>query len=83
MCIRVSIKVLGVFARLALRDNKTAYLKDLALTWRYVISIAKQYPQMQPFVIWCESDLLPLVEQQSWYRSATSTEIACGGGETT
>jgi aminoglycoside/choline kinase family phosphotransferase len=76
------IKVLGVFARLALRDNKTAYLKDLALTWRYVISIAKQYPQMQSFVIWCESDLLPLVEQQSWYRPASTNKIACGAGET-
>lgn len=76
------IKVLGVFARLALRDNKSAYLKDLALTWRYVISIAKQYPQMQPFVIWCESDLLPLVEQQSWYRPASSNLMPCGAGET-
>ena len=76
------IKVLGVFARLALRDNKSAYLKDLALTWRYVISIAKKYPQMQPFVIWCESDLLPLVEQQSWYRPASSNVMSCGAGET-
>ena len=76
------IKVLGVFARLALRDNKSAYLKDLALTWRYVISIAKQYPQMQLFVIWCESDLLPLVEQQSWYRPASFNVMPCGAGET-
>jgi aminoglycoside/choline kinase family phosphotransferase len=76
------IKVLGVFARLALRDNKSAYLKDLALTWHYIISIAKQYPQMQTFVVWCESDLLPLVEKQSWYRPALSNKIAGGAGET-
>jgi aminoglycoside/choline kinase family phosphotransferase len=77
------IKVLGVFARLSIRDHKSGYLNDLALTWRYVISVAKQYPQMQPFVLWCESDLLPLVEKQQWYRAAdpsnaTSNEVING-----
>jgi aminoglycoside/choline kinase family phosphotransferase len=62
------IKVLGVFARLAIRDNKSNYLKDLALTWRYVVSIAEHYPEMRAFSQWCESELLPLVKQQSWYR---------------
>jgi aminoglycoside/choline kinase family phosphotransferase len=75
------IKVLGVFARLALRDNKSAYLKDLALTWRYVMTVAKCYPQMQPFAIWCESDLLPRLEKQSWYRSTPVNKIPCEAGE--
>lgn len=66
------IKVLGVFSRLSLRDNKSGYLKDLSLTWHYVLSVAKQYPQMQPFVLWCEGELLPLIEKQSWYRADAS-----------
>lgn len=61
------IKVLGIFARLALRDNKSGYLKDLTLTWRYMMSVAQQYPEMKSFVTWCESQLLPLIEQQEWY----------------
>ena len=76
------IKILGVFARLALRDDKSAYLNDLELTWRHIISTAKCYPQMQPFVSWCESDLLPLIKQQSWYRSAPFDEVSCGAGKT-
>ncbi len=68
------IKVLGIFARLALRDNKLNYLKDLALTWRYMVSVAKQYPQMGAFVTWCEAQLVPLMEQQEWYQASNLAE---------
>ncbi len=61
------IKVLGIFARLYLRDQKNRYLQDLPLVWEYTQSVAKQYPDMQPFAQWCETVLQPLVEQQDWY----------------
>jgi aminoglycoside/choline kinase family phosphotransferase len=41
------IKVLGIFARLALRDGKDGYLDDIPLTLRYVQQTAKKYPQTQ------------------------------------
>jgi aminoglycoside/choline kinase family phosphotransferase len=62
------IKVLGIFARLCLRDDKTGYLQDLPLVIRYTLEVAEQYPELQPFADWFKQTLLPLAEQQSWYR---------------
>lgn len=62
------IKVLGIFARLYLRDGKARYLDDLPLVIRYVLDVARQHPQTQAFADWFEQQLLPLIQQQSWYR---------------
>lgn len=61
------IKVLGVFARLSLRDGKHGYLQDLPLVLRYVLEVAEVYPQTQDFADWVKG-LLPLMEKQSWYK---------------
>lgn len=61
------LKVLGVFARLFLRDNKSAYLKDLPLVWYYTLEIARQHPELEAFYQWSEQILLPHVKQQAWY----------------
>lgn len=39
------IKVLGIFARLYLRDSKDGYLKDLPLTLKYVLDASKKYDE--------------------------------------
>lgn len=39
------IKVLGIFARLYLRDAKDGYLKNLPLTLKYVLETAKKYDE--------------------------------------
>jgi len=39
------IKILGIFARLALRDGKEGYLKDIPLTLKYVTEVAKKYEE--------------------------------------
>jgi len=62
------IKVLGIFARLCLRDDKTGYLQDLPLVIRYTLEVAEQYPELQTFAAWFKQTLLPLAQQQSWYR---------------
>jgi len=62
------IKVLGVFARLFLRDNKAGYLKDLPLVLRYTIEVAEKYDETRPFAELLKQDLLPAIEQQHWYR---------------
>lgn len=41
------LKVLGIFARLSLRDGKDGYLKDLPLTLDYVLQASKKYPDLE------------------------------------
>ena len=64
------IKVLGTFARLYLRDGKSAYLADLPLVITYVREILHKYANREPefaaFSAWFDSNLLPLIKQQSW-----------------
>ena len=66
------IKVLGIFARLYLRDGKTGYLKDLPLVMRYTLEVTESYPELEPFNRWFRTQLLPLAEQQDWYRDYQS-----------
>jgi aminoglycoside/choline kinase family phosphotransferase len=64
------IKVLGTFARLYLRDEKSAYLDDLPLVVRYVLEIAGKYagsePEIAAFHHWFESKLSPVIARQDW-----------------
>lgn len=61
------IKVLGVFSRLALRDAKSAYLKDIPLVARYCLEASGKYPQTAKFHHWFSSKVLPILDKQSWY----------------
>lgn len=61
------IKVLGIFARLHLRDHKPHYLQDLPLVIRYTLEVANNYPELQEFAAWFSTKLLPLITQQAWY----------------
>lgn len=42
------LKVLGIFCRLHLRDNKPNYLRDLPLTFNYVTACLESYTELQP-----------------------------------
>jgi aminoglycoside/choline kinase family phosphotransferase len=44
------IKILGIFARLSIRDGKDGYLDDIPLTLKYVIDVASKYPQLDGLV---------------------------------
>jgi aminoglycoside/choline kinase family phosphotransferase len=44
------IKILGIFARLAIRDGKEGYLKDIPLTLKYVMDVASKYPELEGLV---------------------------------
>ncbi len=67
------IKVLGIFARLALRDHKRAYLNDLPLVIAYVRACLGQYAEtsveLSVFHQWFEEVVMPLAAQQDWFRS--------------
>ncbi|WP_288131534.1 phosphotransferase [Microbulbifer sp.] len=61
-------KVLGLFPRLYLRDGKHGYLPDLPLVIRYTVEVCERYPELTPFADWFRREILPLLEQQDWYR---------------
>jgi len=44
------IKILGIFARLSIRDGKDGYLDDIPLTLRYVLNICEKYPELDGLV---------------------------------
>lgn len=62
------IKVLGVFARLWLRDGKSRYLSDLPLVMRYTLEVAQRYEALSEFASWFERDVVPRAVGCSWYR---------------
>lgn len=66
------IKVLGIFARLFLRDQKAGYLRDLPLVMHYTLTVAKQYPEYSDFCEWFERELLPRAKRCDWYQDIRS-----------
>jgi hypothetical protein len=61
------LKVMGIFARLALRDGKQNYLKDLPLVIRYSLEAAKAYPETAKFYDWFLQRVEPVLSAQAWY----------------
>ncbi|UTW44935.1 phosphotransferase [bacterium SCSIO 12696] len=61
------LKVLGIFARLSLRDGKHHYLNDLPLVIRYTLQVAERYPELEPLNQWFRERVLPALPQHSWY----------------
>ncbi len=68
-------KVLGIFARLLLRDGKDAYLADLPRVVGYVRDALRAWPDdpaVAPFAHWFEDEVMPRVKQQPWYPGAAA-----------
>lgn len=63
------IKVLGIFARLSIRDGKHGYLQDLPTVVNYVRSIARQQACATDFLAWFDDRVIPLARQQDWGRN--------------
>jgi hypothetical protein len=62
------IKVLGIFARLWLRDGKAGYLNDLPLVLQYTMEVASRYPEAADFVDWMQVRVLPACQRQPWWK---------------
>ncbi len=62
------IKVLGIFARLSLRDGKHRYLDDLPLVVAYTRSVVGKYAELGEFSQWFEKLIMPCVERQPWFK---------------
>ena len=63
------IKVLGIFARLYLRDGKAGYLNDPPRVMAYTQEVLAMYPEFAGFKAWFEEVALPAAKQQAWYKS--------------
>lgn len=74
------IKVLGIFARLHLRDGKSGYLPDLPLVLRYTLEVMSQYEECSEIADWMISEVVPQCVDQPWYSdwqsAGSETEIA-------
>ena len=46
------LKVLGIFARLSMRDGKHGYLKDIPLTWQHLHKALAVVPELAEFTEW-------------------------------
>nr|WP_293367493.1 phosphotransferase [Nevskia sp.] len=55
------LKVLGIFARINYRDGKPKYLADTPRFIRYVIDVARRYPELAPLAGLFERLVLPRV----------------------
>lgn len=44
------IKILGIFSRLAIRDDKKRYLLDIPLTLKYILEVGQQYPELDGLI---------------------------------
>ena len=49
------LKILGIFARLSIRDNKEGYLEHIPLTLKYVIQTASKYEELKDLVTLLET----------------------------
>jgi aminoglycoside/choline kinase family phosphotransferase len=48
MAMQRHIKILGIFARLKIRDNKPAYIKDIPMTLQYIEENIARYEEFKP-----------------------------------
>jgi aminoglycoside/choline kinase family phosphotransferase len=60
------LKVLGNFARLALRDQRTDYLQDLPRVLLYISEVLSLYPELEEFDGWFTRELEPRIATQPW-----------------
>lgn len=50
MGVQRHLKATGIFSRLNYRDDKPGYLNDIPRTMNYVLNVAKDYPELGPFL---------------------------------
>jgi hypothetical protein len=57
------LKVLGNFSRLALRDGKNNYLRDIPQVLHYILEVLAQYEELESVLSWFEEEITPRVGQ--------------------
>ena len=68
------VKILGVFSRLWLRDDKPSYMRDIPVVIAYIREACLLYRETHPaigvFWDWFEDSVMPTVERQDWYSAS-------------
>lgn len=59
MGLQRNLKVMGIFARLGIRDDKSQFLADIPRVIEYFLEVSSQYPEMAPFLSWFNAAVLP------------------------
>jgi len=57
------LKVLGIFSRLYVRDNKSGYLGDVPRIMDYIFDVCQRYEHLQDFQQWLKIILWPALEE--------------------
>jgi aminoglycoside/choline kinase family phosphotransferase len=67
-------KILGIFARLWLRDHKPSYMADISVVVGYIEEAcdlyAEEFPEVGEFWKWFEVHVLPKATRAAWYKTA-------------
>ena len=67
------VKILGVFSRLWLRDQKPDYMRDIPVVIEYIREACElyrdDYPAIADFWQWFERAVLPTAVQADWYEA--------------
>ena len=65
------VKILGVFSRLWLRDDKPGYMRDIPVVIGYIreacIEWGDDFPELLLFWDWFEKEVMPTASRQNWY----------------
>ena len=62
MGLQRQLKVMGIFSRLGIRDNKPRFLADIPQVIRYFLEVSQRYRPLDPFVAWFKQDVLPIAK---------------------
>jgi hypothetical protein len=54
-----NLKVMGIFARLNIRDNKSQYLADIPLVIRYFLDVSAKYRELDEMRAWFAGKVIP------------------------
>lgn len=65
MGVQRHLKAAGIFARLNLRDGKTAYLADIPRTLQYIVDLESEYPELEFLVRMISERVLPSLQVSS------------------
>ncbi|MCG8413467.1 MAG: phosphotransferase, partial [Pseudomonadales bacterium] len=64
MGLQRNLKVMGIFSRLAIRDNKSRYLADIPLVIHYFTEISSRHSEMSAFRDWFLRAIVPLAQER-------------------
>ena len=60
MGLQRQLKVIGIFARLSIRDNKPRYLADIPIVIQYFLEVSQRYTELRPFYDWFKQSIEPI-----------------------